>query len=103
MGATDVNDPGSSGSVHASAEPSRRIRPGFGKRLAIAVLGAVSLALVLQVATADGPDAVSGGVGGDYASFYAAGGLALDDPGLDPRALYDPHAQFREQRSEEHT
>jgi hypothetical protein len=55
------------------------------------------LALVLQVATADGPDAVSGGVGGDYASFYAAGGLALDDPGLDPRALYDPDAQFREQ------
>jgi hypothetical protein len=73
------------------------VRPGFGKRLAIAVLGAIVLALVFQVVTADGPDAVSGGVGGDYASFYAAGSIALDDPGLDPRALYEPDAQFRAQ------
>lgn len=88
---TEDEEPGT------APETAGLVRPGFGKRLAVAVLAAIVLALVLQVVTADGPDAVSGGVGGDYASFYAAGGLALDDPGLDPRALYDPDAQFREQ------
>lgn len=73
------------------------VRPGFGKRAAVAVLGALCVALVLQVVTAEGPDAVSGGVGGDYPSFYAAGGLVLDDPALGPEGLYDPVAQFRAQ------
>lgn len=73
------------------------VRPGFARRAALAVLVAVTLGLVLQVASADGPDAVSGGVGGDYASFYAAGHVAHDEPGLDSDALYDPETQFSAQ------
>lgn len=52
---------------------------------------------MLQVASADGPDAVSGGVGGDYASFYAAGDVARDEPGSDSDVLYDPETQFAAQ------
>lgn len=70
---------------------------GFGRRAAIAVVLAVAVALVVQVATADGPVAVSGSVGGDYPSFYAAGSIVLDDPGLDPDRLYDPATQFAAQ------
>lgn len=67
---------------------------GFGRRVAIAVTVAVGLALVVQVVAADGPDAISGGIGGDYAAFYAAGDVLLDEPGLEADALYDPQAQF---------
>lgn len=77
--------------------PAGLVRPGFGRRVAIAVLAAVGLALVVQVVTADGPAAISGGVGGDYPSFYAAGDVALDDPGLGPVDLYDPATQFAAQ------
>lgn len=71
--------------------------PGFGRRAATAVVAAIGIALVVQVATADGPDAVSGGVGGDYAAFYAAGDVVLADPGLGAEALYDPELQFAAQ------
>lgn len=71
--------------------------PGFGRRAAIAVVVAIAVALVVQVATADGPDAISGGVGGDYAAFYAAGDVVLDDPWLDAEDLYDPERQFAAQ------
>lgn len=77
--------------------PAGLVRPGFGRRVAVAVLAAVGLALVLQVVTADGRDATSGGVGGDYPAFYAAGDVALDDPGLDPGDFYDPETQFAAQ------
>lgn len=71
--------------------------PEFGRRAAFAVLFAIGLALVLVVAAADGPDAVSGGLGGDYPAFYAAGEIVLDDPGLDPERFYDPATQFAAQ------
>jgi len=73
------------------------VTPGFGRRIAVAVLAAVAVALVVQVATADGPDAVSGSVGGDYASFYAAGDLARTRPGLEAEDFYEPAAQFAAQ------
>lgn len=73
------------------------LRPGFGKRVAVAVLAALALAVILQVVTADGPDAVSGGLGGDYPSFYAAGDIVLEDVGLDPERFYDPGTQFAAQ------
>jgi len=73
------------------------LTPGFGRRVAIVVIVAIGLALVLQVATADGPDAVSGSVGGDYPSFYAAGSIVLDDPGLDSGRFYEPDRQFEAQ------
>ena len=73
------------------------LRPGFGRRMAVAALVAIGLAIVVQVAGADGPDGVSGGLGGDYPAFYAVGDLVLDDPGLAPEALYDPTAQFAAQ------
>lgn len=71
--------------------------PGFGRRAAVAVLAAIGLALVFQVATADGPDAISGAVGGDYAAFYAVGDVVLEDPWLDADELYDPERQFAAQ------
>lgn len=64
------------------------------RRAAAATLFALGLALVLIVVTADGPAAVSGGLGGDYPSFYAAGDLVLDEPGLDPERFYEPDNQF---------
>lgn len=67
---------------------------GFGRRAAVVVLAALALSLVLVVATASGPDAVSGRLGGDYVAFHAAGELVLDEPGLDPDRLYDPQRQF---------
>jgi len=70
---------------------------GFSRRVAIAVLVAIGLAIVFQVATADGPNAVSGGLGGDYPAFYAAGDVVLGDPGLDPECFYDPETQFAAQ------
>lgn len=73
------------------------MRPGFGRRVAVAVLLALTLAIVLQVVTAEGPDAVSGGVGGDFSSFYAAGDVVLGDVPSDPERLYDPDAQFAAQ------
>lgn len=76
---------------------SLAVRPGFGRRVAVAVLVALALALVIVVVTADGPDAVSGGLGGDYPSFYAAGEIARLDPGLDPDRFYDPVVQFSTQ------
>lgn len=83
--------------MNRSVAPERLVRPGFARRAALAVLLAVGLGLVLQIATADGPDAVSGGVGGDYASFYAAGGVVRGDLGLSPERLYDPPTQFEAQ------
>ena len=68
--------------------------PGRGRRAASAVLFALGLSVVLVVVTADGPDAVSGGLGGDYPSFYAAGKLVLEDPGLAAERFYDPPRQF---------
>ena len=73
------------------------VREGFARRAAVAVLFAVGLAIGLLVATAEGPDAVSGGLGGDYPSFYAAGDVWLDDPGLAPDDLYEPDRQFAAQ------
>lgn len=73
------------------------VREGFGRRVSIAVLLAVALAVVLQVVTADGPDAVSGRLGGDYPAFYAAGDVWLDDPWLEADVLYDPATQFAAQ------
>ena len=72
-------------------------RPGFARRAAAATLLALGLAVVLVVATADGPDAVSGGLGGDFPAFYAAGDIVLDDPGLDPDEFYEPDRQFEAQ------
>lgn len=71
--------------------------PGVGRRAAVAAVVAIALAVVLQVVTADGPDAVSGGVGGDFAAFFAAGDLVLDAPGIDADGLFDPEAQFAAQ------
>jgi alpha-1,2-mannosyltransferase len=73
------------------------VRPGFTRRAALAVLAALAAALVLIVVTADGPDTVSGGLGGDYPSFYGAGKILLDDPGLDPERFYEPAVQFEAQ------
>jgi hypothetical protein len=73
------------------------VREGFGRRASIAVLFAIALAIGLLIATAEGPDAVSGGLGGDYPSFYAAGDVWLDDPGLAPEELYEPERQFEAQ------
>lgn len=83
-----------------SCEPDASPPPtgvGFRRRAAVSVLVAIGLALVIVVATAEGPDAVSGGLGGDYPSFYAAGEILLDDPGLDPERFYDPGTQFEAQ------
>ena len=66
-------------------------------RIAGAVLLALALSVVLVVLTADGPDAVSGGLGGDYPSFYAAGDIVLHDAGLAPDDFYDPDTQFEAQ------
>jgi len=73
------------------------VSAGFGRRAAIAVIAAIGLALVVQVVTADGPDALSGGLGGDYAAFHAAGDVVLSDPWLDADDLYDPQRQFAAQ------
>ncbi len=73
---------------------SALVREGAGRRAAIAVLFAMGLAIALVVATADGPDAVSGGLGGDYPSFYAAGDIVGGDVGIDPERFYDPRTQF---------
>lgn len=73
------------------------LREGASRRAAVAVLFAVGLAIGLVVLTADGPDAVSGGLGGDYPSFYAAGDLVRNDVGLDPERFYDPQTQFDSQ------
>ncbi len=70
------------------------LREGSGRRAAVAVLFAIGLAIGLVVLTADGPDAVSGGLGGDYPSFYAAGDIVRDDVGIDPERFYDPQTQF---------
>ena len=77
-----------------TAPSTSLVREGFGRRAAVAALIAVALAVGLVVATADGPDAISGGLGGDFASFYAAGDIVLDDPGLDPERFYEPERQF---------
>lgn len=73
------------------------MRAGFRRRAAFSVLIAMCLAVTLQVASADGPDAIAGGLGGDYPSFYAAGSVVLDDVGLDAEELYDPQTQFAAQ------
>lgn len=77
---------------------SLALRPGFGRRAAVATLLAMVVAVVLVVATADGPEAVSGGLGGDYASFYAAGDIVLQEPGIEPERFYEPQRQFDAQQ-----
>lgn len=67
------------------------------RRAAGAVLLAIAMALGTIVLTADGPEAVSGGLGGDYPAFYAAGELVLRDFSLDAARFYDPSTQFEAQ------
>lgn len=55
---------------------------------------ALALAFVVVVASSSGSDTLSGRLGGDFPSFYAAGDLVLDEPG----SLYDPVAQTDRQR-----
>lgn len=71
---------------------------GQRRRICVAVLGALALALVLVVALADGPEAVSGRVGGDYPAFHAAGDLARADLGGSSSAFYDSERQASAQR-----
>lgn len=79
------------------SESGGLVREGTGRRAAVAVLFAIALSIGLVVVTADGPDAVSGGLGGDYASFYAAGDIVRNDVGIDPERFYDPPTQFAAQ------
>ena len=72
---------------------ARAFGPDQRRRVCVAVLFAIALAVVLMAATADGPDAISGGLGGDYPSFHAAGEIAREQPGLDADVFYDPTVQ----------
>lgn len=72
--------------------------PGQRRRICIAVLAAVVLAVALVAVTADGPNAISGGLGGDYPSFHAAGDIARDRLSLDATEFYDPGLQAEVQQ-----
>lgn len=66
--------------------------------MCVAALAALAMAYVVVLVTADGADVVSGRLGGDYASFHAAGAIAGDDLGLDAERFYDPDLQAATQR-----
>ncbi len=61
-------------------------------RFGSATLLALVVAITVVVATADGSSGIGGRIGGDWASFRAAGTLVLRDPAL----LLDADAQFAE-------
>ena len=71
--------------------------PDQRRRICIAVLASIVMAVGVVAITAEGPEAISGGLGGDYPSFHAAGELARQDLSLDAVAFYDPSQQARAQ------
>jgi hypothetical protein len=62
-------------------------------RASWAILIALGVAFAVVVLSGSGSEAVSGRLGGDYPSFYAAGQVLVEDPS----ELYDVEAQARAQ------
>lgn len=48
------------------------------RRIAVALLAALAVAVVATLASGDGADTAAGRLGGDYPAFYAAGRIAAD-------------------------
>ncbi len=60
----------------------------------LAVLGAVLASLILVVISSGGRDSLTGGLGGDFVEFYAAGEIVLDGDGTE---LHDLDRQVEAQ------
>lgn len=73
------------------------LRSDQRRRICIAVLGGIFLSVLAIALTAEGPDAISGRLGGDYPAFHAAGDVVRESPGLSADVLYDPAVQAEAQ------